>query len=58
LVKPKINLSYGVNITKPKQDNLGPGSYNVSLDTLKKAKKDENFQFFSSSEVRFTPAVK
>lgn len=58
LIKPKIKLSYGVNVVKHKQDHLGPGCYNVNLDTLKKAKKDQSFQFFSSSEVRFTPIVK
>ena len=47
--KPKVKLSYGANFVKYTNEHLGPGCYNVSLDTVKKNQKNENFQFFNSS---------
>lgn len=37
--KPKIKLSHGANVIEHNENHLGPGCYNVSLDTLKKNKK-------------------
>ncbi len=36
--KPKVKLSHNLNLKTPIKDetHLGPGCYNVSLDTLKK----------------------
>jgi len=39
MTKPKVKLSHGANVVKQSNDHLGPGCYNVSLDTLKKGQK-------------------
>jgi hypothetical protein len=38
-IKPKIKLSHDVQPIKQSNDHLGPGCYNVTLDTVKKGKK-------------------
>ena len=57
-MKPKIKLSHDIQPVRQSNDHLGPGCYNVSLDTVKKGRQNENFQFFSSSEIRFASLKK